>query len=124
MLGPDDLDRLPRLEHRAHAIGSHTAFGVVEPGGEGDVVQEQPDRRGVVDAGEHACLSVGHRDAQRDVRGLLAQPVNDRPGATDQPRRGVQIGVIKGLGGLRVHSRSTRAQPGCGHHVGDGALQR
>ena len=52
MLRSHDLDRLPGLEDRPHAIGSHAAFGVVEAWRERDVVQQQPDRAGVVDAGE------------------------------------------------------------------------
>jgi hypothetical protein len=91
VLGSHDLNRLPGLEDRAHAIGPHASFGIVEARGEPDVVQEQTYRPGVVHAGEHPGLAVGEGDTQRDVRGLLAQTVNDWSRAADQPRRDVQV---------------------------------
>ena len=44
VLRSHDLDRLPGLEDRSHAVGPHARFGVVEPRRERDVVQEQADR--------------------------------------------------------------------------------
>jgi len=79
VFGSYDLDSSPGFEDRADTVGSHAGLGVAESRGEPDVVQQQANRRGGVHAGQNPCLAVGQRDAQRNVRGLRAEPLDDRP---------------------------------------------
>jgi hypothetical protein len=124
MLGADDMDRLACLEDGPHAVRPDVPLGVLEAGGERDAVQARPDRRAGVESAEDAGLAVGERDAQRNVRGLVTEPVDDRLGRADQAGGGVEVLEVLRAHLVGVHPRLQGALPGRGHDLRNGTGHR
>src|ERR1700675_3845401 len=109
MLWPDDLGGPAGLENCPDTVSADMTLCVVESRGEGDIVEKQPDGPGGVDARENPRLVVRQRDAQRNVLGGFDELVDDRLGASDKPRRNVDVAGKRYFPAIRVHPGAPRA---------------
>src|ERR1700730_581107 len=121
MLWPDDLGGSAGLKNGPDTVSADMTLCVVESRGEGDIVEKQPDRPGGVDARENPRLVVGQRDAQRNILGGIDEPVDDRLGAPEQPRRNVDVPDIWDFPTIPGHSGALRATPRRAHEARHGA---
>jgi hypothetical protein len=121
MLWPDDVGGSAGLENCPDTIGADMPLCVVKSRGEGDTVEKQPDGPGGVDAGENPRFVVGQRDAQRNVLGGIYEPVDDRLGASNQPRGNVDVSDEGDFPAVRGHPGASGATPRGGHEVRHGA---
>src|ERR1700687_2181832 len=122
VLWPYDRGGSAGLENGPATVSADVTLCVVESRGEGDIVEKQPDGPGGVDARENPRLVVGQRDTQRNVLGGIDEPIDDRLGASDQPRRNVDVSDEGDFPAIRGHSGAPRATPRRGHEVRHGAL--
>src|ERR1700757_2640821 len=109
MLWPDDVGGSAGLKNGPDTVSADMTLCVVESRGERDTVEEQPDRPGGVDARENPRFVVGQRDAQRNILGGIDEPVDDRLGASNQPRRNVDVPDEGDFPTVRGHSGAPRA---------------
>src|SRR5258708_5376344 len=121
MLWPDDLDGSAGLESCPDTISADMALCVVESRGKEDTVEKQPNGPGGVNARENPRFVVRQRDAQRNVLGGIDEPVDDRLGASNQPRGNVDISDEGDFPTVRGDSGASGATPRGGNETRHGA---